>query len=98
MSNVKPPAISIERRVSIFDVMPPYRFTEKHYRRYLEELKRPELRFIEDVTVSGEFIYGNKNNRVTKNIRIEVDSRFVTDNDVRQTMEELFKICKHEQH
>lgn len=95
MKNVN---FKLERRVSIFDIEIPFLLTEKRYSQWLEELKKEwkdeRRRFITDTTVRGEFVYGNVNNRAAKNIRVEVDSRFISDEEVLEIIIQIFREIK----
>lgn len=80
MKNVK-----IHRRVSIFDVTPPWSVSEKRYNLYLQKLK--PIFGIDDTTVCGEFVYSRN---TARNLRVEVDSRFVSDEQLLRTLTTIF--------
>lgn len=90
--------ITLERHVTIFNITTPYLFTEKRYIRYLNELKNTHrdarLGLISDVTVAGEFLYGKAGSRAAKNIRIEVFSTHITDDEVKEIMTKIFETVK----
>lgn len=88
------PAV-FERRVSIFDVKAPFIMNEKRLDKYEEIMRaaksdsRNALRHIEDISPAGNFIEDRP-----RWVRIEVDSRFVTDKQAADLMQEAFKNCR----
>lgn len=80
MKNVK-----LHRRVSVFDVSPPWPVSENRYGLWLDELKKHSE--ITDVTASGEFVYSRN---TARNLRVEVDSRFITDEQLLITLSDIF--------
>ena len=89
----------MERRVSIFDIELPRRLSEKKYVQYLSllkyELVDKRRRWIQDTTPTGSFCYGNANSSATKDLRLEVDSRFITDEQVMNIITQILIEIKY---
>lgn len=84
--------VKLNRRVTIFDITPPFRLSENRAEVYYQELRNthiePRLNFLISTTCRGEFCtYDGKAN----NVRIEADSRWITDNEVIEVMNNVFE-------